>query len=56
MFGTAIIVFREVLEASIIIGIVAAATQNIPGSKRWLGAGLLAGLLGSGESLLPPTQ
>ena len=48
MFGTAIIVFREVLEASIIIGIVAAATQNVPGSKRWLAAGLLMGLLGSG--------
>ena len=48
MFGTAIIVFREVLEASIIIGIVAAATQNVPGSKRWLVAGLLLGLVGSG--------
>jgi high-affinity iron transporter len=48
MFGTAIIVFREVLEASIIVGIVAAATQDVPGSKRWLAAGLLAGLLGSG--------
>ena len=48
MFGTAIIVFREVLEASIIIGIVAAATQNIPGSRRWLVAGLLLGLVGSG--------
>ncbi len=48
MFGTAIIVFREVLEASIIIGIVAAATRNVPGSRRWLGAGLLAGLLGAG--------
>jgi high-affinity iron transporter len=48
MFGTAIIVFREVLEASIIVGIVAAATQSVPGSRRWLGAGLLLGLLGSG--------
>ncbi len=48
MFGTAIIVFREVLEASIIIGIVAAATRSVPGSRRWLGAGLLAGLLGAG--------
>jgi high-affinity iron transporter len=47
MFGTAIIVFREVLEASIIIGILAAATHNIPGSRRWLVAGLLAGLAGS---------
>lgn len=48
MFATAIIVFREVLEASIIIGILAAATRSIPASKRWLAAGLLAGLLGSG--------
>ncbi len=48
MFGTAIIVFREVLEAAIIIGIVAAATRDVPGRTRWLAAGLLAGLVGSG--------
>lgn len=48
MFGTAVIVFREVLEAAIIIGIVAAATRDVPGRKRWLGAGLLAGLIGAG--------
>lgn len=48
MFGTAIIVFREVLEAALIIGIVAAATHNVPGSRRWLIAGLLAGLVGAG--------
>lgn len=48
MLGTAIIVFREVLEASIIIGILAAATRGIPNSKRWLIAGVLAGLAGSG--------
>lgn len=48
MFATAIIVFREVLEAAIIIGIVAAATRNVPHSRRWLLAGLLAGLLGAG--------
>ena len=48
MFATAIIVFREVLEASIIIGILAAATRSIPGSRRWLVAGVLAGLVGSG--------
>lgn len=47
MFGTAVIVFREVLEAAIIIGIVAAATHDVPGRKRWLAAGLLAGLVGS---------
>ncbi|MDD5175357.1 MAG: FTR1 family protein [Sterolibacterium sp.] len=48
MFGTAIIVFREVLEAAILIGIVAAATRSIPGRNRWLFAGLLAGLSGAG--------
>ena len=48
MFGTAIIVFREVLEASLIIGILAAATRSVPNSRRWLSAGLLAGLVGSG--------
>ena len=47
MFGTALIVFREVLEAALIIGVVAAATQGIPGRARWIGGGLAAGLLGS---------
>jgi high-affinity iron transporter len=47
MFGTAVIVFREVLEAAIIIGIVAAATRDVPGRSHWIGAGLLLGLLGS---------
>ncbi len=48
MFATAIIIFREVLEASLIIGILAAATREIPGSRRWLLAGILAGLAGAG--------
>ena len=48
MFATAIIVFREVLEASLIIGILAAATRSVPNSRRWLLAGLMAGLVGSG--------
>lgn len=48
MFATAIIIFREVLEASLIIGILAAATRGIPGSRRWLLAGVLAGLAGAG--------
>jgi high-affinity iron transporter len=47
MFGTALIVFREVLEAALIIGIVAAATRGIPGRVRWIWAGLIAGLCGS---------
>jgi high-affinity iron transporter len=48
MLATALIVFREVLEASIIMGILAAATRSIRGSKRWLLGGLFAGLLGAG--------
>ena len=47
MFSTAIIVFREVLEAAIIVGILAAATRDVPRRNRWLLAGMLIGLLGS---------
>ena len=47
MFGTAVIVFREVLEAALIIGIVTAATRDVPGHGRWISAGVILGLLGS---------
>jgi len=47
MLGTFIIIFREVLEAALIIGIFAAATRTISGSRRWLAAGVLVGLIGS---------
>jgi high-affinity iron transporter len=47
MLGTGIIIFREVLEAALIIGILAAATRNIRGSRTWLAAGVVVGLLGS---------
>ena len=48
MFSTALIVFREVLEAALIIGILAAATRGIAGRNRWLLGGIALGLLGSG--------
>ena len=48
MFATALIVFREVLEAALVVGIVAAATKGVEGRHRWLAGGLLLGLLGSG--------
>jgi len=48
MFATAIIVFREVLEAALLVGIVAAATRSVPGRTSWLAAGILAGLVGAG--------
>ena len=47
MFGTALIVFREVLEAALIVGIVAAATRGIAGRGRWIATGIAAGIAGS---------
>ena len=47
MFGTALIVFREVLEAALIIGVIAAATKGIPARGYWLFGGILLGLAGS---------
>lgn len=47
MFSTALIVFREVLEAALIIGILAAATRGIAQRDRWLAGGVLLGLVGS---------
>lgn len=47
MFGTALIVFRESLEAALFVGIVAAATRGVPGRSRWLAAGVGAGIFGA---------
>ena len=47
MFAAALIVFRESLEASLIISIMAAATRGIPFCNRWILSGVLAGLAGA---------
>lgn len=47
MLSTALIVFRESLEAALFIGIVAAATRHVVRRGRWLVAGGLVGLLGA---------
>ncbi len=47
MFATAIIVFRETLEAALFVGIMAAATRGLVGRSRWLTAGVLAGSAGA---------
>jgi high-affinity iron transporter len=44
MIGALIIVLREVIEAGLIVGIVLAATKNIPGRMTYIVAGLLGGL------------
>jgi high-affinity iron transporter len=48
MLGALIIVFREVIEAGLIIGIVLAVTRGVPGRGQWVTAGVLAGSLGAG--------
>lgn len=47
MFATALIVFRESLEAALFVGIVAAATRDLAGRTRWLSAGVAIGALGA---------
>jgi len=47
MFATALIVFRETLEAAIFVGIIAAATRGLAGRTAWLSGGVLAGALGA---------
>jgi high-affinity iron transporter len=47
MLGAGLIVFREVLEAALIIGIVAAATRGIAARTRWISAGIAVGILGA---------
>ncbi len=47
MLSSAIIVFREVLEAALIVTILMAATRGLPGRTRWISGGLMAGLLGA---------
>jgi high-affinity iron transporter len=45
MLAALIIVFREVFEAGLIVGIVLAVTGAVPHRNRWIGGGVLAGVL-----------
>ena len=47
MLAAAIIVFRECLEAALVVGIVLAAARGVPGRGRMVGTGITAGLLGA---------
>jgi high-affinity iron transporter len=47
VLATLLLVFREVLEAALIVSIVAAATRGVVGRGRWIGAGIAAGLGGA---------
>ena len=45
MLAALIIVFREVFEAGLIVGIVLAVTSSVPNRNRWIGGGVVAGVL-----------
>lgn len=48
MLNTLLIVFREVLEAALLISIMGAATRSVPGRGYWMAGGVLLGLIGAG--------
>lgn len=48
MFPIAIVVFREILEIALILGVLLAATKGLPGRAPWVWLGLLLGILGAG--------
>lgn len=48
MLATAVIVFREVMEAALIISLVMAATTGLAGRNFWVATGLAGGVIGAG--------
>lgn len=47
MIGAALIVFRETMEAALIVAIVLGATRGVAGRGRWIGMGVLGGVAGA---------
>jgi high-affinity iron transporter len=47
MLAVAVIVFREVLEAALVVGIVLAASRGVPRRGRWVASGIAAGVIGA---------
>jgi len=47
MLASLLVVFREVIEAGLIIGIVLAATRGVPWRGLWVGYGVAAGIVGA---------
>ena len=48
MLGVALLVFREVLEAALIVTVVAAATRGVPHRRIFIGGGIALGVIGAG--------
>jgi high-affinity iron transporter len=47
MIASALIVFREVFECALVVGIVLAATRGVARRGRWIGAGVAGGVIGA---------
>ena len=47
MLAALLIVFREVFEAGLIVGIIMAVTAGVPGRGLWVSAGVAAGVIGA---------
>jgi high-affinity iron transporter len=47
MLATLIIVFREIIEAGLIVGIVLAASKGVRGRTLWVGYGVAGGVIGA---------
>jgi high-affinity iron transporter len=47
VLASLLIVFREVIEAGLIVGIVLAATKGVAGRGRWVSLGIVAGICGA---------
>ncbi len=47
MLSSLTIVFREMLEMSMVVGLLLAATDGVRGSRRWIFSGVFAGLFGA---------
>lgn len=47
MLATAVVVFREVLEAALIVSVILAATKGVAHNAVYISGGVLAGLIGS---------
>ena len=47
MIAALVIVFREMLEMALVVGLLLAATSGMAGARRWIAAGVGAGLMGA---------
>ena len=47
MIAALVIVFREMLEMALVVGLLLAATHGMSGCRRWIAAGVVGGLVGA---------